>query len=99
MTVLSLGFLMSSYLKWSGLTEAEVSVYRGVGAITGLIATFLYPWLRRMLDELYFTEIIDESAQDQVMHCSFPVLPQVLLGVGCLGSHINYVASQSESCQ
>jgi hypothetical protein len=52
MTVLSLGFLMSSYLKWSGLTEAEVSVYRGVGAITGLIATFLYPWLRRVLGEV-----------------------------------------------
>ncbi len=47
MTVLSLGFLMTSYLKWSGLTEAEVSLYRGIGAITGLLATFIYPSLRR----------------------------------------------------
>lgn len=33
MTVLSLGFLMTSFLKWTGLTEAEVSVYRGIGAL------------------------------------------------------------------
>ncbi|PNH07594.1 Solute carrier family 40 member 1 [Tetrabaena socialis] len=44
-TVLSLGFLMTSYLKWTGLTEAEVSAYRGVGALTGLAATAIYPAL------------------------------------------------------
>ncbi len=38
---------MTSYLKWSGLTEAEVSLYRGIGAVTGLLATFIYPSLRR----------------------------------------------------
>ncbi|GLC41594.1 hypothetical protein PLESTB_000698500 [Pleodorina starrii] len=43
MTVLSLGFLMTSFLKWSGLTEAEVSGYRGIGALTGLAATALFP--------------------------------------------------------
>jgi len=49
--VLSLGFLMTSYLKWCGLTEAEVSIYRGVGAITGLMATFVYPTLRKQMGE------------------------------------------------
>ena len=33
--VLNLGFLMTSYFKWTGLTEAEVSVYRGIGALVG----------------------------------------------------------------
>ena len=49
--VLSLGFLMTSYLKWCGLTEAEVSIYRGIGAITGLLATFVYPTLRKQMGE------------------------------------------------
>ncbi|KAG2495007.1 hypothetical protein HYH03_006940 [Edaphochlamys debaryana] len=47
MSVLSLHALMTSYLKWSGLTEAEVSVYRGAGALTGLAATVLFPLLQR----------------------------------------------------
>ncbi|KAG2451247.1 hypothetical protein HYH02_003854 [Chlamydomonas schloesseri] len=47
MTVLSLGFLMTSFLKWTGLTEAEVSVYRGIGALTGLAATVLFPPLSK----------------------------------------------------
>ncbi|GFR50401.1 hypothetical protein Agub_g12618, partial [Astrephomene gubernaculifera] len=47
MTVLSLGFLMTSYLKWSGMSEAEVSGYRGVGALTGLAATAIFPPLSK----------------------------------------------------
>ena len=45
---LTLRYLMISYLKWCGLTEAEVSVYRGVGAVTGLLATLAYPTLRNL---------------------------------------------------
>ncbi|GIM03628.1 hypothetical protein Vretimale_8348, partial [Volvox reticuliferus] len=45
MTVLSLGFLMTSFLKWSGLSEVEVSAYRGIGALTGLAATVIFPQL------------------------------------------------------
>ena len=41
-TVLSLGFLMTSFLKWSGMTEVEVAMYRGLGALTGLAATVFY---------------------------------------------------------
>lgn len=51
MTVLSLGFLMTSYLTWTGLTEAEVSVYRGIGAITGLLSTAIFPFLSRKAGE------------------------------------------------
>lgn len=49
MTVLSLGFLMTSYLKWSGLSEAEIGAFRGVGAVTGIAATAVYPSLQRRL--------------------------------------------------
>ncbi|GAX73942.1 hypothetical protein CEUSTIGMA_g1392.t1 [Chlamydomonas eustigma] len=49
MTVLSLGFLMTSYLRWCGLTEAEVSLYRGVGALTGLLATLIFPAVRKKI--------------------------------------------------
>ncbi|KAL6755200.1 hypothetical protein V8C86DRAFT_3137942 [Haematococcus lacustris] len=48
-TVLSLGFLMTAYLQWTGLTAAEVSVYRGVGALTGLAATLVFPPAARHL--------------------------------------------------
>lgn len=49
MTVLSLGFLMTSYLRWTGLTQAELAGYRGIGALTGLAATAIFPPLRRRL--------------------------------------------------
>lgn len=42
-TVLSLGFLMTAFLRWCGMSEAEVSLYRGVGAIAGLLATWVFP--------------------------------------------------------
>lgn len=42
---------MTSYLKYCGLTEAEVSVYRGIGSITGLLATLVYPALRKRMGE------------------------------------------------
>lgn len=44
-SVLTLGFLMTSYLHWGGLTEAEISVFRGVGALSGLGATAIFPML------------------------------------------------------
>lgn len=44
-TVLSLGLLMTAYLRWQGMTEAESSLYRGFGAMSGLIATFVFPVL------------------------------------------------------
>lgn len=45
LNVLSLGILMTGYLKWKGMTEATLSVFRGLGAIAGLSATFAFPAL------------------------------------------------------
>lgn len=43
LTVLSLGLLMTAYLKWQGMTEAELSLYRGAGALSGLLSTTVFP--------------------------------------------------------
>lgn len=34
---------MTAYLKWQGMTEAELSLYRGAGAISGLLSTLVFP--------------------------------------------------------
>lgn len=47
LTVLSLGLMMTAYLKWVGMTEAELSLYRGAGAVSGLLATAVFPFLHR----------------------------------------------------
>ncbi len=47
LTVLSLGLLMTAYLKWQGLSEAELSLKRGCGAMCGLIATCVLPILQQ----------------------------------------------------
>lgn len=48
LTVLSLGLLMTAYLKWQGMTEAALSVYRGAGAVSGLLATVAFPPVHRV---------------------------------------------------
>ena len=35
--------LMTAYLKWQGLTEAERSLYREAGAVSGLAAIDIVP--------------------------------------------------------
>ena len=35
--------LMTAYLKWQGLTEAELSLYHGAGAVSGLAAIDIVP--------------------------------------------------------
>jgi Ferroportin1 (FPN1) len=37
------GALMTAYLKWKGMTEATLSVFRGLGALSGLSSTFVFP--------------------------------------------------------
>ena len=51
LTVLSLGLLMTAYLKWQGMSEAELSLYRGAGAVSGLLATIVFPMLNRRLGQ------------------------------------------------
>ena len=47
LTVLSLGLLMTAYLKWQGMTEAELSLYRGAGAVSGLLSTVVFPTIHK----------------------------------------------------
>ena len=49
LTVLSFGLLSTAYLNWRGLSEAELSVYRGLGALAGILATFAFPHLHSSL--------------------------------------------------
>lgn len=46
------GLLMTAYLKSLGMTEAVLSLFRGVGAASGVAATFTYPVLHRKLGEV-----------------------------------------------
>lgn len=64
MTVLSFGALMTAYLNAEGMTEAELSVFRGLGAIAGVSATFLFPVMHRLVGEyvhLFFSTCITRS--------------------------------------
>eukprot|EP00887_Chlorella_sp_A99_P000187 scaffold13.g187.t1 len=47
LTVMSFGSLMTAYLKWLGMPEAELSVYRGLGAVSGIAATVVFPHAQR----------------------------------------------------
>lgn len=47
LTVLSLGFLMTSYLAWQGMSEATISLFRAAGAVSGLAATAAFHPLQR----------------------------------------------------
>jgi len=47
LTVMSFGTLMTAYLKWSGIQEAELSIYRGIGALSGILATLVFPTLQK----------------------------------------------------
>lgn len=48
-TVMSFGTLTTAYLKWRGVQEAKLSIYRGCGALSGLLATTVFPPLERRL--------------------------------------------------
>jgi hypothetical protein len=43
------GLLMTSYLKWRGLSETLLSLYRGGGALAGIASTLVFPALQRRL--------------------------------------------------
>lgn len=38
---------MTAYLKWKGMTEATLSVFRGLGALSGLSSTFVFPQMHK----------------------------------------------------
>eukprot|EP00210_Caulerpa_lentillifera_P006279 g5998.t1 len=49
LTVLSFGVLMTAYVKWLGLTEAILSLYRGFGALTGVLGAKAFPYIHKRL--------------------------------------------------
>mmetsp|Transcript_38178 Transcript_38178/g.107875 ORF Transcript_38178/g.107875 Transcript_38178/m.107875 type:complete len:490 (+) Transcript_38178:357-1826(+) len=48
-SVMSLGLIMTSYLKWQGISEAEISAFRGIGASVSVLSTFSFPALHAVL--------------------------------------------------
>ena len=44
LTVLSFGILMTAYVKWLGLSEVLLSLYRGLGALTGVLGARFFPF-------------------------------------------------------
>lgn len=49
LTVLSFGVQMTAYVKILGVDPALISVYRGVGEVFGLTATYVAPWMVKHL--------------------------------------------------
>lgn len=48
-TVMGFGALMTAYLKWRGMSEARLSMFRGLGAVSGVISTYSFSWLHDKL--------------------------------------------------
>ncbi|CAK0739466.1 hypothetical protein CVIRNUC_001168 [Coccomyxa viridis] len=49
LSVLSFGLLMTAYLKWRGMLETTLSLYRAAGALAGIGATLCFPGLHAKL--------------------------------------------------
>jgi iron-regulated transporter 1 len=77
LTVMSFGTLMTAYLKWSGLKEAELSIYRGFGALSGIAATLVFPALHKKWG-LVPTGAAAISAQ--LLCLVFAATPAIILG-------------------
>ena len=52
MTVLDGGTLNTGYLKWRGISDGILGTSRGIGAVFGLIGTFVFPVLVRYLESV-----------------------------------------------
>ena len=50
LTVMSFGILMTAYLKWKGLGETTLALYRGGGAISGIFATVAFPHMHKQME-------------------------------------------------
>jgi hypothetical protein len=76
LTVLSVAsLLMTGYLCWAGVPKAEVALFRGAGAATGLLATVAVPLLSRRLPLLVVGRI---SIAYQLAWLAVGVLPLAL---------------------
>ena len=48
LTVMSFGTVMTGYLAWIGVSEFNLSIFRGLGAVSGVCATLAFPALYRI---------------------------------------------------
>lgn len=44
LTVLSFGSLMTVYVKWAGVTEEKIGIFRGIAALTGFTGAAVFPY-------------------------------------------------------
>jgi Ferroportin1 (FPN1) len=53
---------MTAYLKWLGMSEAVLSLFRGLGAVAGVAATFSYPLLHNKTGAFTLSECLPGSS-------------------------------------
>lgn len=81
LTVLSFGILMTAYLKWLGLSEAKLSLYRGAAALTGVMGAKAFPYLHGryglrisgFLSNAFFLTCILLGALPDIGNLIFPI--------------------------
>lgn len=59
--LMSQGLLMTAYMKWRGLPEAVLSLYRGAGAVSGIASTLVFPKLHKQLGALHASLSVNTS--------------------------------------
>lgn len=97
LTVLSLGLLMTAYLKWQGMTEAVLSLYRGAGAVSGLLATVAFPPIHKVAGNVCSVHKLlqpPRGCRSCVLAC---VIGQNLLAVLAVVA-FQFVSTETTSC-
>lgn len=69
LTVLSLGLLMTAYLKWQGMSEAVLSLYRGAGAVSGLLSTVVFPPFHRSTGDSDHCIVCLTTLRNSIVQC------------------------------
>jgi len=93
-TVLSLGFLMTSFLAWQGMSEATISLFRAAGALSGLMATVVFPALQRCGVGLVGAGVLGVSWQVRVHTARHSTAQQAALPRALLATHHELIVFQ-----
>jgi hypothetical protein len=73
LTVMSLGLLMTAYLKWSGVSEVSLAIWRGFGAAAGVAATYAFPPVHRSQGAAFLLLITAAPYIPACMHSHKPM--------------------------
>lgn len=49
LTVLSFGSIMTVYIRWAGVSDDRIGLFRGLAALFGYLGAVLYPWVSEWL--------------------------------------------------